>query len=663
MYCPTCNTPNRDDAKFCKSCGHPLHANIGAQSTTPASGEAEANPVSDTVDTHRVGAEGIEMRSARFAERPAAIDRPPAPTQTNSEETEDISSAPTEILSPEKMASLHKRIWQQDQEQEPQYSQAAASELRATQTGVANGSMDTPTTWSETSGEQNQQSAAEPISINTSPTSLSSSASEQQTQDVADMPSSRMMPSYEDENVPISPPQVSQTDMTSAPAETSQAASSSSSPQSSEATGLSNGVAPTGEATAQEKSDIMQQTSSNQSEQSPQAGSSSASDFATLPVGTTMLGRYEITQVINESPQEHVYQVIDRQGYQHCWNCGSEQNAEGDEFCIDCGASMLNVPYIMHEYGQTEAPSTDTSSDAHVLQGNIVNTFVEHGRTYMIEQPQVARNAFPNGVHLLAAGDSDAGDVRRSEPNEDSILILQLQRVHESMTMPTGVFIVADGLGGHDNGQVASRMTINIIAERMVRELLDAPLASEKGGGQVSLPDEDGLVAMFHGAIEDANTALVQMNQHDKTDMGSTITGFMVVGDHAYIINVGDSRTYMMRGKQLYQLTTDHSLVGQLVAGGLIEPDEVYTHPQRSQIFRSLGDKLNVQIDVFKQQLHPGDILLSCSDGLWEMVRNPQIESILNDAPDPQTACAQLIEAANANGGEDNVSAVLVYVR
>jgi len=144
--------------------------------------------------------------------------------------------------------------------------------------------------------------------------------------------------------------------------------------------------------------------------------------------------------------------------------------------------------------------------------------------------------------------------------------------------------------------------------------------------------------------------------------MGSTITGFMVAGDYAYILNVGDSRTYMVRGGQIYQLTNDHSLVGQLVAGGLISPDEVYTHPQRSQIFRSLGDKLNVQVDIFKQQLHPGDILLSCSDGLWEMVRNPQIESILNNAPDPQVACTQLIEAANTNGGEDNVSAVVVFV-
>jgi serine/threonine protein phosphatase PrpC len=170
-------------------------------------------------------------------------------------------------------------------------------------------------------------------------------------------------------------------------------------------------------------------------------------------------------------------------------------------------------------------------------------------------------------------------------------------------------------------------------------------------------------VRLLQEAVEEANSRLCQINQQNKTDMGCTLTGFMIVGRHSYIVNVGDSRTYMVRGGQLYQRTTDHSLVGQLVAGGLLQPDEVYTHPQRSQIFRSLGDRPNVQIDLFKQELYPGDILLSCSDGLWEMVRDPQIESILNAAPDPQTACTQLIEAANANGGEDNISAVVVFVR
>jgi len=369
--------------------------------------------------------------------------------------------------------------------------------------------------------------------------------------------------------------------------------------------------------------------------------------------------RYEVTQVVSEDPQEHVYDVLDHQGYRHCWNCGSEQNSEGDEFCIDCGAELLNATYTMHEYPSTGGQETE----ANVLHGTIINTFVEHEHTYVIEQVQAIENAFPNGVHLIAACDSDAGNVRRSDPNEDSTLVLMFQRIHESKSWPAGVFIVADGMGGHDNGQLASRMAINTLAERMVRELLGTPLAHEKAGEAEKERDEDAYVALLQGAVEDANAAICQVNQRDKTDMGSTITGFMIVGDYAYILNVGDSRTYMVRGGQIYQLTNDHSLVGQLVAGGLIAPEDVYTHPQRSQIFRSLGDRLNVQIDIFKQQLHPGDILLSCSDGLWEMVRDPQIESILNNAPDPQVACTQLIDAANANGGEDNVSAVVVFVR
>ncbi len=578
MVCPSCNTPNRDDAKFCKRCGQPLHSQQAIVSETGISDEVQesSEPVQEKV------------------EEPGY-----APVQ----DIEDISIAPTLILTPEKMIAYHTRRWQQELEQEQQSVQTTTAEDQAA-----------PTT-DGSSPARNEQSEA----VDTAGAA---------------------------EAIPPPPPQVSE-----------EMPGTNGSIHEEKAVLSETEV--TEKALEQEKSEAMQLPSEQPDTTAP------ANEFPVLPVGTSMLGRYEITQVTSESQREHVYQVVDHQGYQHCWNCGSEQNAEGDEFCMECGASMLNVPYIMHEYSteQGDEEAGGHPEDSNVLQGTIMNTFIEQGHTYVIEQPQAEQSAFPNGVQLLAASHSDAGDVRRSEPNEDSTLVLLLQRVHESISAPYGVFIVADGLGGHDNGQVASRMTINIIAERMVRELLAEPLEAEKDGESTQPFDEDALIALFHGAIEDANTALCQKNQLDKTDMGSTITGFMVSGEHAYIINVGDSRTYMMRAKQLYQLTTDHSLVGQLVASGLIEPDDVYTHPQRSQIFRSLGDKPNVQIDVFKQQLHPGDILLSCSDGLWEMVRNPQIESILGSAPDPQTACAQLVEAANTNGGEDNVSAVLVFVR
>ncbi|HYX51064.1 MAG TPA: protein phosphatase 2C domain-containing protein, partial [Ktedonobacteraceae bacterium] len=556
----------------------------------------------------------------------------------------DISQEPTLILTPEKMIAYQSRRWQQQVERNGTY---------------VPGPQDADVSKSETVPDQNvqQEENADISSATTTPAISEQVQDTGDTSDIADMPTVVDIPPASDvEEIPPPPP-------TESPATAEESVPSGESVHAESGEGEEvNKVGETEavEATSEEeKSETMQEPSDQQ--ETP----ASTNDFPILPIGEQILNRYEITQVLSDDAHEHVYQVIDHQGYQHCWNCGSEQNAEGDEFCINCGASMLNVPYIMHEYSteHVKEESNGHVEDAHVLQGTIVNTFIEHGHTYMVELQQAEQNPFLNGVQLLVASNSDAGDVRRSEPNEDSTLVLLLQRVHESVSTPSGVFIVADGLGGHDNGQVASKMTINIIAERLLKELLTEPLTSEKNGEPVKTFDEDTLVTLFHDAVEDANTALCQKNQLDKTDMGSTITGFMVVGEHAYILNVGDSRTYMLRGKQLYQLTTDHSLVGQLVAGGLIEPDDVYTHPQRSQIFRSLGDKPNVQIDIFKQELLPGAILLSCSDGLWEMVRNPQIESILVNAPEPETACAQFIEAANANGGEDNVSAVVVFVR
>jgi serine/threonine protein phosphatase PrpC len=635
MTCPSCNTPNRDDAKFCKKCGQPLRAEVAKVPET------------------------------------AGVNQTPVPVQESMNAAEDISTAPTQIISPQQMMAFHASRWQKDMEQGQVNTQASQTAQTSTAADQA------------TSGATDVPAQGQPAQ--TSQSSMPSPTQNGLPPDIADMPTMTINPPGGNEVAPIplpppppvdaevtpNPPPPSMVEVVAPEVAAMTGPEAMSGGEKGPATAGEGPLAGAAAITSKEENEGVTQTPSDQAEQPKQPeklGQSKqpeqtgeavpTSDFPVLGTGTTLIGRYEITQVVSEDEQEHVYEVIDHQGYQHCWNCKSEQNREGDEFCIDCGAELLNAAYNMHEYPARE----NQNADANVLHGVIVNTFVDQGRTYVIEQVQSAENAFPNGVHLIAACDSDAGNVRRSEPNEDSTLVLLLQRVHESQATPSGVFIVADGLGGHENGQLASHMVINIIAERMVRELLAAPLVSEKAGESSPKLDEDALVALLQGAVEDANAAVCQVNQRDKTDMGSTITGFMVVGDFAYIINVGDSRTYMVRSGQIYQLTNDHSLVGQLVAGGLISPDEVYTHPQRSQIFRSLGDKLNVQIDIFKQQLHPGDMLLSCSDGLWEMVRDPQIESILNNAPDPQVACTQLIEAANTNGGEDNVSAVVVFV-
>ncbi len=675
MICPVCQMQNRDNARFCKKCGYhfQLAENAaGIPEAPPTPGTASNPPMAEGNSAFNAAASAVpddppapvqQQPSAPLPplEQPVATqiqaeqpvtqsasppmppeninpssgavlesDEPlppvahPAPQEprtapTASNEAEDPTLAPTLILTPEKMMAYHQQRWQKEE-------------------------------------KQPQNDPAKPSDISDIPTTIMPSGEATPPQDIADQPTILAAPTTGPGGSQEPSAVVNQTtDPASAPAQA---------------------IANQQNATIVKDEHMDEQPLNAQSAEEPTAVAqpplsaeeqpAQSTEFAPLVVGTLLNNRFEITQV-EESDQssEHLYQVTDHQGWQRCWNCRSESNAEDDEYCIDCGAEMQGVSYTLHEYPST----SNKSEESNVLQGNIVQTFVDQGRTYVVEQEQIEQNPFPNGVFLLAAGDSDAGNIRRSDPNEDSVLVLQMQRVHESNSLPVGAFIVADGMGGHDAGQVASRITINTISQKLIGGLFQGPIEIEKQGQSENppkapdLPDDETLGDLLHSSVQEANAQLCQKNQNDKTDMGSTLTGFMVVGHRAYIVNVGDSRTYMVRAGQLYQLTTDHSLVGQLVAGGLIQPDDVYTHPQRSQIFRSLGDKLNVQIDILKQDLHPGDILLSCSDGLWEMVRNPQIESILNNAPNPQTACTQLLEAANMNGGEDNVSAVVVFVR
>ena len=131
-------------------------------------------------------------------------------------------------------------------------------------------------------------------------------------------------------------------------------------------------------------------------------------------------------------------------------------------------------------------------------------------------------------------------------------------------------------------------------------------------------------------------------------------------GATAYIANVGDSRTYLFRDGQLKLITQDHSLVGSMVEAGIIKQEEIYTHPQRNIIYRSLGNQQKLKVDLFQKRLQRGDRLLLCSDGLWEMVRDREMAKIMQNAPNSQIACQQLIKAANANGGKDNIGVVIV---
>jgi serine/threonine protein phosphatase PrpC len=164
--------------------------------------------------------------------------------------------------------------------------------------------------------------------------------------------------------------------------------------------------------------------------------------------------------------------------------------------------------------------------------------------------------------------------------------------------------------------------------------------------------------------VESANQAVYERNRQQQTVMGTTMTVALLIETTAYVAHVGDSRLYLYREPTgLAQLTHDHSVVAALVEAGIIAPDDIYTHPRRNQIYRSLGEEAPIEVDTATVPLAADDILLLCSDGLWEMVRDQQIAAILTASlPAPTDTAHALVQAALTGGGEDNVSAIVAQV-
>ncbi len=246
----------------------------------------------------------------------------------------------------------------------------------------------------------------------------------------------------------------------------------------------------------------------------------------------------------------------------------------------------------------------------------------------------------------------NSGITRRQRPNEDSLVVLQGMCTYNDQLVPFGLFVVADGMGGHDFGQEASHIAIQSMMQTVLRDI----------AASASLNDTVIIELLVNG-VEKANTAICQRCREWRKDMGTTLTAALIVDTKVYVVNVGDSRTYLYdETNGLSQITLDHSLVANLVIAGVITPEEVYTHPERNKVYRSLGNRDGVEVDWFTRDLRQDDSLLLCSDGLWEMVRDPDIRRIVGSGQEPTQVCDMLVQAALRNGGEDNVSAVIVKV-
>lgn len=232
---------------------------------------------------------------------------------------------------------------------------------------------------------------------------------------------------------------------------------------------------------------------------------------------------------------------------------------------------------------------------------------------------------------------TDTGRVRTN--NQDSVFCEE-----NAVGSFPNLFLVADGMGGHKAGDMASKLCI----EQVVR--------------QIQSTDKKTPVGVFEEAVETANRVIYEQasTNLDLSGMGTTLVAVTIDEGTAYIVNVGDSRLYLLRNT-LQQITVDHSLVEEMVQSGEIGKEEMRTHPNKNIITRALGTDLDVQPDCFEIEVQQGDVLLLCSDGLSNMLEDERIEEIILSHRDSmEEAGRSLVEQANEAGGKDNITVVLI---
>ncbi len=310
-------------------------------------------------------------------------------------------------------------------------------------------------------------------------------------------------------------------------------------------------------------------------------------------------------------------------------------------------------------------------------------------------------------VSFVSAFLTNVGHLR--DQNQDSFGVAEFTQASEERPFYTGLYVIADGMGGHKGGEFASALAVQAFSGEVVGRVL-SPIVSVTG--ERPAPNNEAILQAMTRAMHSANDRIYKSRSNRQNDMGTTLVAAVIAGGKAYIVNIGDSRLYFftkedgeketatdatqplalgtsplesMRGVsqaqhgdasmesdalkidrssgyRLEQVSVDHSLVHRLVELGQLDAEEAKTHPHRNFIYRSLGGPPPIEIDTFVRTLRPGDRLLLCSDGLNSMIEDEDIEAVLRSEDDPKAACQRLIDLANEAGGHDNITTVIVDV-
>ena len=282
------------------------------------------------------------------------------------------------------------------------------------------------------------------------------------------------------------------------------------------------------------------------------------------------------------------------------------------------------------------------------------------------ESPAAAPAVAPalTSLRVHTFGLSDRGRVRPH--NEDAFLIAELakaMRVLQSNPPQADthygserghLFLVADGMGGHQAGEEASSLTVRSIEWFVLNTL--------KWFFHLQGPEEKNVLSEFQAALRQADRTLFERAEHHPQlhGMGTTVTMAYQLGPELFIVHVGDSRGYLLRGGRLQRLTSDHTLTAELVRRGALDPQDAAQHPYRHVITNCVGGtEPGVSVEARKLDLAAGDVLLLCSDGLTDMVDDAAIQGVLGAEADPRAACERLVARANEAGGKDNITAIV----
>jgi protein phosphatase len=242
---------------------------------------------------------------------------------------------------------------------------------------------------------------------------------------------------------------------------------------------------------------------------------------------------------------------------------------------------------------------------------------------------------------------SDVG--RKRKGNEDSVFVNAEQNL----------FVVADGMGGHAAGEVASRVAVESINEFVCMTSGDEEITWPFGLDESMSYDGNRLKTSVRYANNKVLAATRESSEYE--GMATTVVAVLIDGGTANLAHVGDSRIYLYRGRQLTQLTSDHSWVNEQLQGGMLTAEQARSHPLRNVVTRALGGKPDLDVEMQVHEAQPGDTLLMCSDGLTTMVPDPDIQSILsNGGGEVEGTARALVDAANKAGGEDNITVIVL---